>query len=94
MIIKKIYIKVFKRIEGFKSHPLTHKDVGLALYRYLKFNTIQKIYPKVRLYNWIDNLKFYAKIGDAGIVGNIYFKLLVLMLDTIHYWLLVFVKLK
>lgn len=75
MIIKKIYIKVFKRIEGFKSHPLTHKNVGLALYRYLRFNTIQKIYPKVRLYNWIDNLKFYAKIGDAGIVGNIYFKL-------------------
>jgi FkbM family methyltransferase len=75
MKIKKIYIKISKRIEDFKGHPLTQNNVSKALYRYIRFNTIQKIYPKARVYKWIGNLKFYAHIGDAGIVANIYYKL-------------------
>jgi FkbM family methyltransferase len=75
MKIKKLYIKISKRIEDFRGHPLTQNSLGSALYRYIRFNTIQKIYPKARIYKWIDNLKFYAQIGDAGIVANIYYKL-------------------
>jgi FkbM family methyltransferase len=75
MKIKNIYIKISERIEDFKGHPLTKNSVGVALYRYIMFNTIQKTHPKARVYKWIDNLKFYAQIGDAGIVANIYYKL-------------------
>ncbi|MEM6685440.1 MAG: FkbM family methyltransferase [Bacteroidota bacterium] len=46
-----------------------------ALFRYIKFNIIQTISPKNRVYKWIHGLKFYAKKGDAGIVSNIYIKL-------------------
>ncbi len=28
------------------------------------------------MYNWINGLKFYAEKGDAGLVGNIYYKLM------------------
>ena len=75
MKTKNIYIKILKRIEDFKEHPLTQNNVSSALYRYIRFNTIQKIYPKARVYKWIANLKFYAQIGDAGIVANIYYEL-------------------
>lgn len=42
--------------------------------KYLYFNAATKL--KVELvYDWIDGLRFYARRGDAGIVGNIYFGL-------------------
>jgi FkbM family methyltransferase len=72
---KKIYFKIAKRMEDFKNHPLTKNEVGSALFRYISFNVIQNINPRSRVYKWIDNLKFYAQKGDAGIVANIYFKL-------------------
>ena len=75
MKIKNIYIKISQRIEDFKEHPLTKNSVGIALFKYIRFNTIQRIYPKARVYKWIADLKFYAQIGDAGIVANIYYKL-------------------
>lgn len=75
MKIKKIGNKIAKRFVDFKVHPLTKNKLGGALFRYIIFNVTQNIYSKVRIYKWIGNLKFYAQKGDAGIVGNIYFKL-------------------
>lgn len=75
MKIKYIYNKFYKRVEDFKSHPLTKNNVNGALFRYIRFNIIQNLNSKPRIYNWINNLKFYAQKGDAGIVANIYFKL-------------------
>jgi FkbM family methyltransferase len=75
MNIKRIYFKISKIAEDFKNHPLTKNEVGGALFRYVSFNVIQNINSKARVYNWIDNLRFYAQKGDAGIVANIYFKL-------------------
>jgi FkbM family methyltransferase len=75
MIFKKIVSKISARIEGFKQHPLTRKEVGAAVYRYLSFNVVQTFYPKPRIYNFIGDLKFYAQKGEAGIVANIYYKL-------------------
>ena len=43
--------------------------------RYITFNIVQNLFPKIRVYKWKDGLKFYAQKGDAGIVGNIYFRL-------------------
>lgn len=70
-----IWNKVKKRFLSFRKHPLTKNNPYSALYRYCKFNISQWIYPKVRIYNWIGGLKFYAQRGEAGIVANIYFKL-------------------
>jgi FkbM family methyltransferase len=75
MKVNYIFNKFHSRFLGFKNHPLTKRNPLGALYRYIKFNFIQSIYPKPRVYNWINNLKFYAQKGDAGIVANIYFKL-------------------
>ena len=75
MTLKNIYVKISKRRQSFKNHPLTKNEVISALFRYISFNVVQNIYPKARVYKWIDNLKFYAQKGDAGIVANIYFKL-------------------
>lgn len=75
MNLKRIYNKISKRVAGFKKHPLTKDEVCSAFYRYVSFNVIQTINLKPRVYNWIGNLKFYAQIGDAGIVANIYYKL-------------------
>ena len=75
MKIKYIYNKFYKRVEDFKNHPLTKSNVSGALIRYIRFNIIQNLNSKPRIYNWINNLKFYAQKGDAGMVANIYFKL-------------------
>lgn len=74
MIIK-IYKKLKARLKGFKRHPLTKNEVGKALFRYLLFNSIQTLYPKPRIYNFVQGLRFYAQKGEAGIVANIYYKL-------------------
>ncbi len=73
--IKRIYFKIKNIAQKTESHPLTKNKVFFALFRYISFNVIQNIYSKPRVYDWISNLKFYAQKGDAGIVGNIYFKL-------------------
>lgn len=67
--------KIKKRFLKFKSHPLTKKNPYAALLRYLIFNLKSKINNTPRIYSWVNGLKFYAQIGDAGIVPNIYFKL-------------------
>lgn len=73
--MKKLYNKLKKRYEAFQIHPLTNKNSLQALFRYIMFNVSQNLFPKTRVFKWINGLKFYAKKGDAGIVGNIYFKL-------------------
>ena len=75
MILSKILKKIKQRNEQFKKHPLTKNSRFSAMMRYFSFNASQRMYPKRRIYNWIDGLKFYAEKGDAGIVPNIYFKI-------------------
>jgi FkbM family methyltransferase len=45
-----------------------------SLYDYILFNIKNRVFRELE-YNWINNLKFLARKGDAGIVGNIYFGL-------------------
>lgn len=59
-----------------KNHPLSGSAPLHGFFRYLSFNISQTICRKPKIYNWIDGLKFYAEKGDAGIVGNIYYKLM------------------
>lgn len=67
--------KLRKRGKTFKNHPLAKNNVLGAYIRYIQFNLIQFIWPKKRVYKWIEGLRFYAERGDAGIVANIYVKL-------------------
>tara|TARA_R100000306_G_scaffold40532_3_gene39762 strand:- start:958 stop:1848 length:891 start_codon:yes stop_codon:yes gene_type:complete len=70
----KIYKKIKSRYRKFKRHPITHDNSFTSLMRYISFNIKNRIVDE-QIIEWIGNLKFYARKGDAGLVGNIYFGL-------------------
>lgn len=74
--MRKFIRKLNDRYQKIKAHPLSSKNPFLGLLRYLSFNFVQNLFPRRRVYNWINGLKFYARKGDAGIVGNIYYGLM------------------
>ena len=76
MKLTKIINKLLLRYKTIKKHPLTKSSPFKASYRYLYFNISQTLFLKPRVFNWIKGLKFYAEKGDAGLVGNIYYKLM------------------
>lgn len=89
MNFNRILFKIKDRYQKFAEYPLTKKAPILAMFRYIKFNVIQFLAPKERIYPWVNGLRFYAKKGEAGIVPNIYFKLFdyedsMFMLDSIQ----------
>lgn len=67
-----IYKKVKRRLIQFKEHPLTKDRPYEALWRYIFFNLKNRLFRE-QIIDWIGNLKFYARKGDAGLVGNIYY---------------------
>lgn len=74
MRINTVFNKFTERFNEFKCHPVTQKAPFRALFRYVLFNTIGRVI-KERTFRWIFPLKFYARIGDAGMSGNVYFGL-------------------
>lgn len=76
MNLSKSIKRIALRYNAIKKHPLTKKAPLKGLFRYLLFNVSQKINKKPKVFNWIQGLKFYAQKGDAGLVGNIYYKLM------------------
>tara|TARA_R110002073_G_scaffold336335_1_gene532363 strand:- start:3004 stop:3870 length:867 start_codon:yes stop_codon:yes gene_type:complete len=76
MKLVKVVKRVLLRYRMIKIHPLTKFSAFKAMFRYLYFNISQTLFLRPRVYNWIDGLKFYAEKGDAGLVGNIYYKLM------------------
>lgn len=76
MKLSKIISRLRLRYKMIKKHPISGASPLSGISRYLYFNILQSIFPKPRVYNWINKLKFYAEKGDAGIVGNIYYKLM------------------
>ncbi|TGD57165.1 FkbM family methyltransferase [Flavobacterium humi] len=68
----KVIKKIKSRYTQFQSHPVTKGEEWKGLYKYIEFNIKNRIF-KETIHNWIGNLKFIARKGDAGIVGNIYF---------------------
>lgn len=76
MKLSKSIDRVLLRYKMIKKHPLTKRSPLKGLYRYLSFNISQAIIKKPRIFNWIEGLKFYAEKGDAGLVGNVYYKLM------------------
>ncbi|WP_348799494.1 FkbM family methyltransferase [Flavobacterium adhaerens] len=57
-----------------KKHPVTNGDELSGILRYIIFNIKNRIVLE-QTFDWIEGMKFYAKKGDAGIVGNIYYGL-------------------
>lgn len=72
--MKNIKKRLKQRYKQFKAHPLTKGYELQALWRYIYFHVVIQI-KKVMIYHWLGNLKFIAKKGEAGIVGNIYYGL-------------------
>lgn len=72
--MKKVFNKIRLRNKQFGQHPITKNRRIKALIRYLVFNFLNQFKTSIK-YDWIDDLKFYARKGDAGIVANIYYGL-------------------
>lgn len=70
----KIYQKIKRHFGRIAKHPMAHKHPYRALLRYIYFN-IKSSIVKEQTINWIEKMKFYARKGDAGLVGNIYYGL-------------------
>lgn len=72
--MRKIKKRIVQRYEIMKKHPVTQGRELEGLLRYVTFHLCSSIVRELK-YKWINNLKFYARKGDAGIVGNIYYGL-------------------
>ena len=70
----KVRKRLKQRYRQLKLHPVTKGKEFFGLLNYILFH-IKNSIIKEQVYNWIEGLKFYARKGDAGIVGNIYFGL-------------------
>ncbi len=64
--------KIIQRLNQFKGHPLTQDRPYRALWRYISFNLKNRLFEEQTV-DWVGDLKFYARKGDAGLVGNIYY---------------------
>ncbi|MEH6764531.1 MAG: FkbM family methyltransferase [Aequorivita antarctica] len=67
-----IHKKIIRRLKQFKGHPLTKEKPYGALWRYISFNLKNRLVQEQTV-DWVGDLKFYARKGDAGLVGNIYY---------------------
>lgn len=72
--MKKIKQRLKQRYKQFQKHPITKGNEFTALMRYVFFH-FMILTRKKMIYSWIGDLKFIAKKGEAGIVGNIYYGL-------------------
>lgn len=72
--MKKIKQRLSQRFNQFEIHPLTKGNELKAMWRYICFHIMIRV-KKTIIYKWIGGLKFIAKKGEAGIVGNIYYGL-------------------
>lgn len=76
LLKKKIYQKkrrMRSSLNYIAHHPLTKDHQMAARIRYIAFHLKQfMIGNKPAVYHFIENIHFYASIGEAGIVGNIY----------------------
>jgi FkbM family methyltransferase len=70
----KVIKKIKEKYKQFLTQPVTKDNEIKAIYRYVLFNVKNKMTRQIT-FNWIEGLKFIARKGDAGIVGNIYFGL-------------------
>lgn len=72
--MRKIKIRLIQRYSQFSDHTLTKGNPYAALWRYVYFHSMIRFKGKM-IYKWINDLKFIARRGEAGIVGNIYYGL-------------------
>lgn len=72
--MNKIQRRLKRRYNEFAKHPLTREKKFAALWRYVHFHLMMHFKERI-VYQWIGNLKYVARKGEAGIVGNIYYGL-------------------
>ena len=67
-IIKKIIV----RYKQLKSHPLVDNAI-IGIIKYLSINIILRYKKNMTIWNWVNGLKYYLKIGDSCMISNCYF---------------------
>lgn len=77
MSIKKQTSRLIKRTKSslayISKHPLTQNQLLAAYFRYFGFHFIQMFNQnKPRKFHFMNGTYFYASMGEAGIVANIY----------------------
>ena len=72
--MNKIIKRLKQRYHQFSKHPLTKGQEYAALWRYIRFHVLIRFKGKM-IYNCVEHLKYIARKGEAGIVGNIYYGL-------------------
>src|SRR5690606_33469168 len=70
----KLINRLKTRYSQYKSHPVTQDRELRALYKYVKFHIVNN-FVKTQTFSWLADLKYLARKGDAGIIGNISFGL-------------------
>lgn len=70
--LKRLASRGWRSLDVILSHPLTQKDRLGALWRYFSFHLLGRLITKPLVFPYIGGIKFFARPGRAGIVGNIY----------------------
>lgn len=68
------YKKAIRHFRRLQKHPMTSQKIYVGLLQYLYFNIKCRIVNEQEV-NWLCDLKFYLRAGDAGLVGNLYYGL-------------------
>jgi FkbM family methyltransferase len=64
--------KLFNILRFISSHPLTKDNRKSALFRFLKWQIISRLYPHPIVYPFVERSRLIVKKGMTGATGNIY----------------------
>jgi len=53
-------------------HPANHRRSWSALGRFIRWQVSGRLFPGIRVVDWIGSAKYLAKLGDTGLTGNVY----------------------
>jgi len=71
-VIRKSLRRARRSVVYILNHPIAKKDKFNALKRYVLFHLVGRLLPGPAQFSYVGNVKFLARPGLAGIVGNIY----------------------
>lgn len=71
-MIRRKTSRLLRSIKFIFNHPISQRDRLSALKRYAQFHIFAPFLPGPVIYPFIENIRFAASIGMAGVVGNIY----------------------
>lgn len=64
--------EIFSLTKFIVSHPLTKKKKFASIANFLRWQIGARLVRKKIIVPWVENSKFIAEIGEAGLTGNLY----------------------